>query len=398
MSTDLRTGSCPPPATAARSSAAGTASRWRAALAAPRRGRRGTGVPRAAIDYLGQVARAAEQLGFEGVLTPTGTWCEDAWLVTAALLSRPERLKFLVAFRPGLISPVAGRPDGRRPTSGSPAAGCCSTWSPAGEAERAAAVRRPPATRTSATRARGEFLAVVRGAWARRAVRLRRRALHVEGATVRRGPGPAAGRSTSAVVAGRRAGGRQARRRLPDLGRAARRRCAEKVAWMRGLAGEQGRTLRFGMRMHTITRDTARGGLGRGRPAARRPRPGRRSPRPSRCSARASPIGQQPDARAARRVRVQRGARPGDLPRTCGPGSGWSAAARAPPWSAATQEVADRIEEYAALGIDEFILSGYPHLEEAYWFGEGVLPELRRRGALAPAPPARRSASCAGAR
>ena len=43
-------------------------------------------------------------------------------------------------------------------------------------------------------------------------------------------------------------------------------------------------------------------------------------------------------------------------------------------------EVADRIEEYAALGISEFILSGYPHLEEAYWFGEGVLPILRQRG------------------
>ena len=46
-------------------------------------------------------------------------------------------------------------------------------------------------------------------------------------------------------------------------------------------------------------------------------------------------------------------------------------------------EVADRIEEYAALGISEFIFSGYPHLEEAYWFGEGVRPELRRRGVLA---------------
>jgi len=43
-------------------------------------------------------------------------------------------------------------------------------------------------------------------------------------------------------------------------------------------------------------------------------------------------------------------------------------------------ELADRIQEYASLGISEFILSGYPHLEEAYWFGEGVLPELRRRG------------------
>ena len=43
-------------------------------------------------------------------------------------------------------------------------------------------------------------------------------------------------------------------------------------------------------------------------------------------------------------------------------------------------EVADRIAEYAELGFDEFILSGYPHLEEAFWFGEGVLPRLRRRG------------------
>ena len=43
--------------------------------------------------------------------------------------------------------------------------------------------------------------------------------------------------------------------------------------------------------------------------------------------------------------------------------------------------VAHRIQEYAALGIEEFVLSGYPHLEEAYWFGEGVLPELRRRTA-----------------
>ncbi len=43
-------------------------------------------------------------------------------------------------------------------------------------------------------------------------------------------------------------------------------------------------------------------------------------------------------------------------------------------------EVAERIKEYHALGIDEFVLSGYPHLEEAYWFGEGVLPRLRAEG------------------
>ena len=60
----------------------------------------------------------------------------------------------------------------------------------------------------------------------------------------------------------------------------------------------------------------------------------------------------------------------------------------APRWSG-HKEVADRIEEYHRLGIDEFVLSGYPHLEGAYWFGEGVLPELQRRGLWAnPAPTA----------
>ena len=36
------------------------------------------------------------------------------------------------------------------------------------------------------------------------------------------------------------------------------------------------------------------------------------------------------------------------------------------------EEVADRIAEYHEHGFDEFILSGYPHLEEAYRVGEGA--------------------------
>ncbi len=40
------------------------------------------------------------------------------------------------------------------------------------------------------------------------------------------------------------------------------------------------------------------------------------------------------------------------------------------------QQVADRIQEYAALGIDHFILSGYPHLEEAHRVAELLFPLL----------------------
>ena len=48
------------------------------------------------------------------------------------------------------------------------------------------------------------------------------------------------------------------------------------------------------------------------------------------------------------------------------------------------EHVADRLEEYHRLGIEEFILSGYPHVEEAWSFGEGVVPLLRTRGLLRP--------------
>src|SRR3984957_20248215 len=58
------------------------------------------------IGYIGQIARSAEQLGFAGALTPTSSWCEDAWVMTAGLSQVTERFKFLVAFRPGLMSPT----------------------------------------------------------------------------------------------------------------------------------------------------------------------------------------------------------------------------------------------------------------------------------------------------
>lgn len=50
------------------------------------------------------------------------------------------------------------------------------------------------------------------------------------------------------------------------------------------------------------------------------------------------------------------------------------------------EAVADRISEYHDVGIDEFIFSGYPHLEEVYRAGEGVIPILQRRGLMASGP------------
>ena len=52
------------------------------------------------------MAQAADSLGYEGVLIPTGRSCEDPWVVAASLLPVTTRLKFLVAVRPGLHQPA----------------------------------------------------------------------------------------------------------------------------------------------------------------------------------------------------------------------------------------------------------------------------------------------------
>ncbi|MEQ1670716.1 MAG: LLM class flavin-dependent oxidoreductase, partial [Hyphomicrobium sp.] len=56
------------------------------------------------LKYLRQIAQAADDLGYFGVLIPTGRSCEDSWIVASALAPLTEKLKFLVAARPGLIS------------------------------------------------------------------------------------------------------------------------------------------------------------------------------------------------------------------------------------------------------------------------------------------------------
>ena len=61
-------------------------------------------------------------------------------------------------------------------------------------------------------------------------------------------------------------------------------------------------------------------------------------------------------------------------------GRAWSAAVPVRRWWAATTRWPTGSRSTTDLGIDEFILSGYPHVEEAYWFAEGVMPLLRAKG------------------
>ncbi|GLZ10869.1 alkanesulfonate monooxygenase [Actinomadura sp. NBRC 104425] len=328
------------------------------------------------IDYLAQIARSAEQLGFEAVLTPTGTWCEDAWLVTAALLRETSRLKFLVAFRPGFVSPTL-------------AAQMAATYQrisrgrlllnvvTGGESaeQRRFGDHLPHGERYART---DEFLTIVRGAWTGEPFDFKGEHYHVEGALVARPPQPPPqlyfGGSSQAAgpVAARHVDVYLTWGEPPD-------QVAEKIAWIRGLAAEQGRRLRFGIRLHTISRDTSEAAWAEAGRLLDRLDPAHIE-QAQRTLAASESVGQRRMVQLHEKYRKSGSPRDLEIHPGLWAGVGLVRSGAGTALVGSHTEVADLVEQYAQLGIEEFILSGYPHLEEAYWFGEGVLPELRRRG------------------
>ena len=332
------------------------------------------------IEYLAQIARSAEQLGFEAVLTPTGTWCEDAWLITAALTRDTQRLKFLVAFRPGHISPTlaAQMAATYQRLSGGRLLLNVVTGGQA-EDQRRFGDHLSHDERYART---GEFLAIVRGAWSGEPFDFTGEHYQVTGATVMRPPDPVPGvyfggsSLAAGPVAARHVDTYLTWGEPPT-------QVAEKLAWIRGLAEAEGRTLRFGIRLHVITRDTEAEAWAEASRLLDYLDPGEIEQAQKILGASES-VGQ--DRMRALHASYRSGGSAQDLEiyPNLWAGVGLVRGGAGTALVGSHQRVADLIEEYASLGISEFILSGYPHLEEAYWFGEGVLPELRRRGAFYP--------------
>jgi alkanesulfonate monooxygenase len=58
------------------------------------------------MEYLIEVAKAAEDAGFRFALIPTGRACVDSWIIGTIVASHTKSLRPLIAMRPGLIAPV----------------------------------------------------------------------------------------------------------------------------------------------------------------------------------------------------------------------------------------------------------------------------------------------------
>ena len=167
------------------------------------------------IGYIGQIARSAEQLGFTGALTPTSSWCEDAWIMTAGLTQVTERFKFLVAFRPGLMSPTlaAHMAATYQRISGGRLLLNVVTGGDDVEQQRFGDHLGKQARYERA----GEFLHIVRELWGGEPVTFAGQHYDVRGGQIVPGPDLARDLPGRVLSPGPRRG-RQVRRRVPDLG------------------------------------------------------------------------------------------------------------------------------------------------------------------------------------
>ncbi|MEU1969709.1 LLM class flavin-dependent oxidoreductase [Micromonospora sediminicola] len=326
------------------------------------------------IDYLTQVALAVDRFGFTGMLVPFGLFCEDPWIVSSALAGHTKRVNFMIALRPGFVSPVLA-------------------------AQAAATFQRLSAGRlqlnivtggdTDEQRRYGdfldhkqryertaEFLDVFTQAWSGERFDYtgnhyqitnglltrpsdQRPLLHIGGSSPQ-AQSVAARFGDVLLVWGE----------TPTAVKTL-------LAGAKALAEDHHRNLAFGTRFHIISRDSSAEAWR----VAQQLLDGMDPERIRQAQQRFS----RTESEGQRRMAALHGGRTDALEvyPNIWAGYGLVRPGVGTALVGSHEEVADRIEEFAKLGLRHLILSAQPHLEEAYNVGEGVLPLLHKRGLLA---------------
>jgi len=307
------------------------------------------GARHVSLGYLSQIAKAADELGYFGVLLPTGRSCEDSWVIASAMVPLTKRLRFLVAIRPGLTeTSFAARSaatldrlsDGRLlinvVTGGDPVE------------LKGDGVFLDHNERYEVT---DEFLTIWRQLMQGGKVNFQGKHLRIEEGTLLYPPVNQP--YPPLYFGGSSAAGNDVAAKHVDVyltwGEPPAQ-VAEKIANAKMIAAKQGRTLSFGIRLHVIDDTIATA---------------------QKAFARMDSVGQS-------RMRALHGGSREKLEVSPNlwAGVGLVRGGAGTALVGNPDEVAERMKEYMALGIDRFILSGYPHLEECYRFAELVFPKL----------------------
>jgi alkanesulfonate monooxygenase len=343
------------------------------------------GARAASFEYFKQIAVAADSLGYEGVLIPTGRSCEDSWIVASSLIDATSRLKFLVALRPGLVQPsqsarmaaTLDRLSGGRLMVNLVTGGDAEEL--AGDGQFLSHAQRYEES--------AEFIRIWREVIARshraegepgagEGYNFDGKHLQVQGARLLY---PTVSRPYPPVFFGGSSGPAH------DL---AAEQCdtyltwgeppaavAEKVADVKARAAGHGRTLEYGVRLHVIVRETEDEAWRAASELVSQLDETTINAAQAKF-AKMDSVGQQRMAELNKGRFDKSDVRSLEISPNLWSGVGLVRGGAGTALVGNPQQVAERITEYANLGLNYFVLSGYPHLEEAHRFAELVFPLL----------------------
>ncbi|MEH1897345.1 MAG: FMNH2-dependent alkanesulfonate monooxygenase [Nostoc sp.] len=320
-------------------------------------------------DYLQQIAQAVDSLGYTGALLPTGSSCEDAWITAAALISVTKRMKFLVAIRPGITSPGAAARMAAtfdRISKGRLLINVVTGGDPvklAGDGLHLSHDDRYDLT--------DEFLTVWRGIVSGETVDFKGNYLDIKGGKLLfppvQKPYPPLwfGGSSAAAkrVAAKHIDVYLTWGEPPE-------QVAQKIAEVRRLAAELGRTVSFGIRLHVIVRETESAAWDAANELIKYV--------DDDAIAKAQENLASSDSEGQRRMsKLHSGSRETlEISPNLWTGIGLVRGGAGTALVGDPDTVAARMLEYRNLGIETFVFSGYPHLEEAYRTAELLFPHL----------------------
>ncbi|WP_257167116.1 FMNH2-dependent alkanesulfonate monooxygenase [Bradyrhizobium sp. SRS-191] len=321
------------------------------------------------FNYLRQIAQAADQLGYYGVLIPTGRSCEDSWIVASAVAPFTEKLRYLVAVRPGLQSPaVAARMTATldRVSNGRLLVNVVTGGDPV--ENKGDGIFLSHEERYEVTR---EFLTVYNKLLEGEAVNFSGKHITVEDGRLLfppvQSPRPPlffGGSSDAGIDVAVDTVEKYLTWGEPPADVAA------KVAKVKAVADKRGRKLSFGIRLHVIVRETNEEAWAAADDLIKHVTDDTIASA-QKIFARMDSVGQQrmSQLHGGRRDKLE-------ISPNLWAGVGLVRGGAGTALVGDPDTVAARIREYQDIGIDTFILSGYPHLEEAYRFAELVFPKL----------------------
>ena len=328
-----------------------------------------TGGRQITFPYLRQIAQAVDNLGYPGVLLPTGRSCHDAWVAASMLAASTERLKLLVAIRPGLMSPgVAARMAASfdRLSNGRLLINVVTGGDPVENAGDGLHLSHDDRYRLT-----DEFLTIWRSMLQGEHTEFQGDFFDIrDGSVIHRGvqhPYPPLWFGGSSP-AGLEVGARHADTYLtwgepPEQVR-------EKITVVREKGLRQGRTLEFGIRLHIIVRETTQQAWEAAEDLIRYVDDDTIEAA-QKVYSRMDSVGQN------RMTQLHGGNRAAlEVSPNLWSGVGLVRGGAGTALVGDPDTVARRLQEYADLGIEHFILSGYPHLEEAYRVAELLFPRL----------------------